>query len=271
MHMRTGQRRREILRHLFLTGYVEVKEFALTLGVDSSTIRRDFEALARAGHLQRTHGGARVLPGAVDVPYVVKEHRRMAAKDAIAGMACELVRDGDSVLLDSGSTTHQLAVALRVRRDLTIITNDLLIGQLVADYPQVRLLVTGGELLSSTYTICGDRAVGLIEDLRVDWTFLGADAIDLEAGITNTNTLEIPLKRAMVAAARSTVVLADSTKFGWHALVRVVELHEIDLIITDDEISAADASKYGDVLRQAHVTANPTELATLATVGNERL
>lgn len=253
--MRTGQRRREILRQLFLTGYVEVREFAATLGVDSSTIRRDLDALARSGHLQRTHGGARALPGAVDVPYAVKQHERLAAKDAIAAAACELVHDGDSVLLDSGSTTHQLAVALRTRRDLTIVTNDLLIGRLVADYPGIRLMVTGGELLSSTYTLFGDRAVAFIEDLRVDWTFLGADAIDVRAGITNTNTLEIPLKRAMIAVGKSTVVLADSTKFGRHALVRVAELGEVDRVLTDDELAPDDAERYGGVVHRAPLSA----------------
>src|SRR5665647_2287661 len=122
--MRTGQRRLEILRQLFLTGYVEAKELALTLDVDSSTIRRDLEALARGGRLQRTHGGACVNAGAVDVPYAMKQQERMFAKDAIASAACEVVRDGDSVLLDSGSTTYQLAIALRTRNDLTIVTND---------------------------------------------------------------------------------------------------------------------------------------------------
>ncbi len=249
--MRTGQRRREILRQLFLTGYVEVKEFAASLGVDSSTIRRDLDALARSGHLKRTHGGARPLPGAVDVPYAVKQHERMAAKDAIAAVASELVGDGDSVLLDSGSTTHQLALALRSRRDLTVITNDVLIARLMADHPGIRLMVIGGELLSSTYTLFGDRAVGFVEDLRVDWAFLGADAIDLTAGITNTNTLEIPLKRAMIAAGRTTVVLADSTKFGKHALVRVAGVHEVDRILTDDELAAEEADRFGELLLRA--------------------
>jgi DeoR family transcriptional regulator, aga operon transcriptional repressor len=249
--MRTGQRRREILRQLFLTGYVEAKALALSLDADPSTIRRDLEALARDGHLQRTHGGARARAGAVDVPYVEKQHARTAAKDAIAALAATLVRDGDSVLLDSGSTTHQLAVALGAHRDLTIATNDLQIGRLVADYPDVRLLLTGGELLSSTYTLVGARALGLIEDLRVDWAFLGADAIDLHAGITNTNTLEIALKRAMIAAARSAVVLADSTKFGRRALVRVAALDEVDLVLTDDELAPAVAAEYGERIRLA--------------------
>lgn len=258
--MRTGQRRREILRQLFLTGYLEAKELAVNLGVDASTIRRDLDSLARDGHLQRTHGGARPLPGAVDVPYAVKEHERREAKGAIAALACQLVGDGDSIMLDSGSTTHELALALRSRRDLTVITNDLRIGLLVSDYPGIRLLVTGGDLLSSTYTLFGERAVAFIENLRVDWTFLGADAIDARDGITNTNTIEVPVKRAMITAARTTVVLADTSKFGRHALVRVAGIEEVDEIITDGELPDEEAAKYGERLRRASIPAEPVAL-----------
>ena len=260
--MRTGQRRREILRQLYLTGYVEARDLAVTLDVDASTIRRDLGALAHDGHLHRTHGGARAHSGAVDVPYVVKEQEHLEAKQAIAAAACALVHDGDSVLLDSGSTTYQLAGELRARRDLTIVTNDLRIGQAVADYPGVRLLVTGGELLSSTYTLFGDRAVAFIEDLRVDLAFLGADAIDIGSGITNTNTLEIPLKRMMLTVARTNVVLADSSKFGQRALVRVAEIDEVDRIVTDDRLDEREAAAYGDRLERVSLppAVNATDL-----------
>lgn len=261
--MRTGQRQREILRQLYVTGYVGAKELAATLSVDSSTIRRDLDALARAGRLERTHGGARALAGAVDVPYAIKQREHLAAKQAIAAAACALVREGDSVLLDSGSTTYQLAIELRSRRDLTIVTNDLLIGHAVADYPGVRLLVTGGEMLNSTYTLFGDRAVAFVEALRVDWTFLGVDAIEISTGITNTNTLEIPLKRMMLAVARTRVALADSSKFGQRALVRVADVTELDRIITDDGLLDDEAVRYGDRLMCAP-TSLPIPLSGLA-------
>lgn len=264
--MRTGQRKREILRRLYLTGYVEAKELAGSLAVDGSTIRRDLEALAREGHLQRTHGGARARAGAIDIPYAVKRGEHLAAKQAIAAFAAGLIEDGDSVLLDSGSTTYHLALALAARRNLTVVTNDLLIGQAVADYPGVRLLVTGGELLTFTYTLFGERAVAFVEDLRVDWTFLGADAIDAASGITNTNTLEIPLKRAMLAVARTSVVLADSSKFGRHALVRVAGIDEVDRIITDDGLEASFAEPYGERIERASVLA-PAAIAAAGSVG----
>jgi DeoR family transcriptional regulator, aga operon transcriptional repressor len=250
--MRTEQRRREIVRRLYLTRYVEARELAADLGVDASTIRRDLDALSRAGHMQRTHGGARLLSGAVDLPYEIKRREWLAAKQAIGCAAAELVADGQRVALDSGSTTYELAGQLRARQDLTIVTNDLRIAQLVASYPGVRLMVSGGELLRSTYSLVGDRAVDFIRELSVDWAFLGADAIDAGC-ITNTNTIEIPLKRAMLAVARSAALLADSSKFGRRALVRVAEIGEVDRVITDGGLPDELAAGFGRALQRVPV------------------
>jgi DeoR family transcriptional regulator, aga operon transcriptional repressor len=246
--MRTSQRRREILSRLAETGYVEAKDLSRRLQVDASTIRRDLEALAAVGQLERTHGGARLTSGAADIPYAVKERARIGAKMLIGAAAAHLVSDGDSVLLDSGSTTYQLAVALRTCRDLTIVTNDLRIAILVADYPDVRLLVAGGERLPSTFTLAGEAAVAFMSMLRTDWTFLGADAIDVSAGITNTNTVEVPLKRAMIAAGGTTVVLADSSKLGERALAQIADIDDVDRILTDDEVDPDLVPAFGPVL-----------------------
>ena len=254
--MRTDQRRHEIVRQLYLTGYAEARELAETLGVDSSTIRRDLDHLARAGHVQRTHGGARLVAGAVDLPYEMKEREHLDAKAAIGRAGALLVADGERVLLDSGSTTYELARELRGRQDLAIVTNDLRIAQLVTGFPGVQLLVTGGELLRSTYTLFGDRSVEFVRELSVDHAFLGADAIDV-SGITNTNTLEVPLKRAMIDVAGAAIVLADSSKFGERALVRVAEIAEVDLIITDDGLPPDVAAPFGDAVRRVPVAEAP--------------
>lgn len=251
--MRTDQRRREIIHQLYLTGYVGARQLAGSLDVDVSTIRRDLDTLARDGHLERTHGGARTRPGAVDLPYAIKKQEHRPAKRAIAVAAAALVRDGESLIVDSGSTTYELAVELRNRANLTIITNDLLVAQTVTDYPGVRLLVTGGELLPATYTLVGDRAIAFLADLRVDWTFLGADAIDLEAGITNTNTVEVQMKRTILGVARNRIVVVDSSKFGQHALVRVAAVDEVDRIVTDDGLAEEVAAPFGDRLLRAAV------------------
>jgi len=105
----------------------------------------------------------------------------------------------------------------------------------------------------SVFTLVGERTVEFLSDYSVDWTFLGADAIDPVAGITNTNTLEIPVKRAMIAAAARTAVLADSSKFGQRALARVATLAEVDAIVTDAGLDADAAAHYGDHLRRVNL------------------
>lgn len=250
--MPVGARRRAILQQLVVHGYVEAKDLASHLGVDTSTIRRDLDALTKAGQVLRTHGGARpVLDDSGDIPYAVKQTEHRAEKAAIAAAAASRVRDGETIILDSGSTTYEVAATLRDRHGLTVITNDLRIGKFVATTPDTRLLVTGGELLGSVFTLIGDRAVDFLSDYTADWTFLGADAIDPNAGITNTNTLEIPLKRAMIQAAASTIVVVDSSKFGKRVLAKVAGLDEVDVVITDDELPDEATAGYGDKLLRA--------------------
>lgn len=243
----SSTRRRQILDRLTTDGYVEAKELARALDVDASTIRRDLDVLERDGQIQRTHGGARPILGVTaDVPYSAKRNVRLREKSAIARAAADLVEDGCTVILDSGSTTYEVAVALSRRNDLTIITNDLRIAEYIAGLHRFRLLVAGGELLGSVYTLAGDRTVEFLRDYAADWTFLGADAVDPEIGITNTNTLEIPVKRAMIAAARSTVVVVDSSKFGQRALARVAGIDEVHSVVTDPGLDAETAKLFGD-------------------------
>nr|WP_280421837.1 DeoR/GlpR family DNA-binding transcription regulator [Nocardia carnea] len=250
--MLLSARRHEILNRLATDGYVEAKELARQLGVDSSTIRRDLEALERDGQVQRTHGGARSVPGVTaDVPYLQKKGVRLYEKAAIARVVAARIHDGDTVILDSGSTTYEVAVALRHRNELTVITNDLRIAEYVAGLHRFRLLVPGGEVLGSVYTLVGDRAVDFLRDVTVEWAILGADAVDVAGGITNTNTLEIPVKRAMLAAARSTAVVADSSKFGRRALAKVAGLDEVQLLVTDNGLDERMGSSFGGRLIRA--------------------
>ena len=221
-------------------------------GVDTSTIRRDLDVLVRSGQAERTHGGAKAVGGAaLDVPYAVKEFERRQQKVAIAAHATARVREGDSVVLDSGSTTFQVAMALRNIPDLTFITNDLRIA-LLAAVPDVRLFLAGGELLNSVFTLTGPRATEFFSDFSATWAFLGADALDSEAGITNTNTREVPVKRAMIEAASTSIVVADSSKFESRTLARVAALDEVDHLVTDVGLDTAIAAKYGSRLERVY-------------------
>ncbi len=248
--MIAARRRQEIQSLVARSGYAEARQLASRLGVDVSTIRRDLDALARLGLVQRTHGGAlpALDPDELDLPYALRLNARLAEKRAIARHAASLIAEGDSLVLDSGSTAYALAELIARRRDLTVATNDLRIAHRLAEAGSVRLLCTGGQLLESVFSLVGPTALASLASLHVDWVFLGADAVDAEVGVTNRNTLEVALKRAMLEAAARRVLIADSEKFGRRALAQVVPLSAFDHIVTDEGLRAAARPAYGPAL-----------------------
>ena len=253
--MASSDRRRALLQRVRETGYVDAADLADHFGVDGSTIRRDLAQLTRAGLIRRTHGG--VLPAApdtvIDVPYTVREQENLAAKQAIARAAVDLVQDGQTVILDNGSTTFQIAVELRRRKNLIIVTNDLLIGVQTAGHVSNRLHMTGGVMLDTVYTLVGPAAVSAFNGLHADWAFLGAEGVDADVGITNINIVEIPVKHAMMAAAARTVFAADSTKFGRRAFATVCPIADADMILTDDALPLDVRRPFGNKLRCATI------------------
>ena len=251
-----NHRRADILSRLQRQGYVSVKQLAEDHRVDASTIRRDLDRMAALGQVTRSHGGA-TLPGEPDeTPYAIKVGENVAQKRAIARAVAELVPDGSSLLMDSGSTTLEVAQALRTHRDMTVITNDLRVAAEIANQGDVRLIVPGGEALPAVYTLASQRAVDLIQEFTVDYAVLGADAVDAQ-GITNANSNEVAMKRAMLSAARQVVVVADSSKFGRSALVRVTDLAGIDLIVTDDGLDADVATAFPVEVRRVPTGTGP--------------
>ncbi|TQM02155.1 DeoR/GlpR family DNA-binding transcription regulator [Pseudonocardia kunmingensis] len=245
------QRREEILRRVQRHGYVSVSQLAQDYQVDGSTIRRDLATMAELGVIARSHGGA-TLPGEpAEIPYEVKVGKNVAQKRAIARAVAEIVPHGSSLLIDSGSTTLEVAQALRGHREMTVITNDLRVAAEVANQGDVRLIVPGGEVLPAVYTLASERSVDLIREFHVDYAVLAADAVDTQ-GITNTNSNEVSMKRAMVRAADEVLVVADSSKFGHTALVRITGFDDVDLVVTDDGLDADRAAAYPVQIRRVH-------------------
>ena len=191
-----------------------------------------------------------------DLPYAIKEHERVAEKQAIGDFAAGLVHDGDSLVLDSGSTTFAVAQALAERRGLTVATNDLRIAHLLAARGGVSLLVAGGQLLEQVFTLVGPVTVDNLAALHVDWAFLGADAIDHRAGITNRNTVEVPIKQAMLGSAANSVLVADSSKFGRRAMAPVCGVDAFSHVVTDEGLGDAVAGLYGQHLVRVPVPAD---------------
>ncbi|MGR5892725.1 MULTISPECIES: DeoR/GlpR family DNA-binding transcription regulator [Klebsiella/Raoultella group] len=233
--MQANDRREQILAMLIESGYLNANHLSKQFNVDSSTVRRDLIHLEKSGQIIRTHGG--VLPAlatqAQDTPYNIRKGRNHDQKVAIGKYAATLISDGDSVILDNGSTVYELATQLIFKQNITVITNDLNIALLLSQYPNINLNVTGGAVAGNSLTLVGPDATRKFGEIYADWAFMGAEGVHTEIGITNVNTIEIPTKLAILQAARKKVILADSSKIGYRALSHVCSLDEIDMIITN--------------------------------------
>jgi DeoR/GlpR family transcriptional regulator of sugar metabolism len=233
------ERRALILKKLSENRYVQVSDLAEEFEVTTVTIRRDLDEIEAEGLCIRKRGGAiRVNPGVtMEMPYDIKRLEMVAEKERIARTALDLIDDGDTFILDAGSTTYALALLLNTKIQITVVTNDLKIAVKLAENPKINLICTGGVARTSVFSLQGAVAESFIRNIKVDKTFMGADAIHADGTISNVNIEEVSIKQAMIKAADQTILLADSSKFMNSGFFKVCDLSDIDLIITDDGIS----------------------------------
>ena len=222
------QRRQEIL-HAVRGGTAHVGELAVAFGVSEMTVRRDLRALEREGKLTRVHGGA-VVSAEPSFAEVVVE--RLDAKDRIGAAAAALVEDGQTIMLDIGTTTLQLARHLR-GREVTVITSNLAAYEELLPESSVELVLLGGIVRRNYRSLVGVLAEDALRQLRADVAFLGASGVEEDLAVVDTTMVEVPIKRAMMAAAARTVLLADSAKFGMRGVVKVCGPDELDTLVTD--------------------------------------
>lgn len=232
------ERRAILLNKLREDGYIQVTDLAEEFNLSSATIRRDLILLEQEGICIRKRGGAvRSAHGVtLELPYDIKQRRNTAEKNRIAKEAIKLVENGDTILLDAGSTTYQLACLLHNKERLTVVTHDLKIAVKLATNPNINLICSGGIARANVYTLQGTQVVDFIRTLRVDKSFIGADAIHPDGTISNVNIEEVPIKQAMIRAANQVILLTDSSKFGITGFAKVCDVSELDYIITDKGI-----------------------------------
>jgi len=234
----TGQRRAIILKALTEHGSVQVNELVKQLGVSAVTIRNDLSTLEAQGLAIRNHGGAmpaRTPPTEHTVPQ--KDAINHDQKERIGVLAASLVKPGDNVIIDSGTTTISLARQLRDAQNVTVMTNGLNIAWELADAPGVDLILTGGLLRKQSLSIQGLQAEACLQSYSFDKLFLGVDGFDLKFGVTTHHEAEASLNHKMVERARKIIVLADASKFGCVSLHRIVQLNRVHTVITDAGIS----------------------------------
>lgn len=228
------ERKRKISQFIKENKKATVAELSRLFGVSESTIRRDLEELDEQGIIQRAHGGAIIAERAAPEPPIIQ---RMAEneeeKRRIGRAAAELVRDGETVFLGSGTTTLEVARNLVDRDDLTVITNALNIANLFAGKPNITVIVVGGLLRHSELSMIGYITEQVLKELHADKVIMGIRAISVQDGLTNDYLPETMTDRAIINFSSEVILVADHTKFGKVSTVLVAPVTSVDKIVTD--------------------------------------
>jgi DeoR/GlpR family transcriptional regulator of sugar metabolism len=232
------QREQRILALLQGKQNCTVEELAHACGVSDMTIRRDLQRLAEIGQVIRTHGGAAPVEQVrFEFQFLQRSKVRRQQKDAIGARAARLVEDGQSVMLDSGTTTLAMSHHLRLRRRLVVITTSLPIASVVQAAPGVETLLLGGFVRRDSPDLAGSLAEANLERLRADLAFVGADGIDLDGNVYNASLDVARMLERMVQSAGGTYVVADSSKIGRTAMARFGNAAAWRGLITDGEVT----------------------------------
>jgi len=245
--MLSEERRREILELLRTDGRVLVRDLARRFHTSLITIRKDLESLHHQGLLERTHGGALpIRTGALqDQSLQEKERLHKQEKLRIAAAAVRMIRPGQVVILDSGTTTTAIARGCRQIRGLTIITNATNIAAEL-EGSSAEVILTGGTLRKNSFSLVGPLAEESLRKLSADMLFLAVDGFDVSYGLTTPNQLEARVNRAMSEAARRTIIVCDSSKFGRRSLSLIMPVSSVHEAITDRGISRHDLKSLRD-------------------------
>jgi DeoR/GlpR family transcriptional regulator of sugar metabolism len=236
--MQAEERHQSILGVLNARGKLTIADLSTRFSVSEMTIRRDLAQLEADGLLRRTHGGAvRIQSGSFEPPFALRARLNLPAKRAIAAAAAAEIVDGQTIILDAGSTGTAVAEAL-VGRHLIVCTLNLQAAAILASSPETTVMVPGGQVRNGEQSFIGPAAERTLLDYRFDTYVMTASAVDVSAGVTEWNVDDAAVKRAALTVSARCIVACDSSKFGQTAFARVAGLDQIDLIISDKELSA---------------------------------
>jgi len=242
------------------SGAISLRDLARLVRSSEVTVRRDLRALEAEGLLDRRHGGA-VLPGALSHEPGYSEKAQLAAEEkaAIAELAATLVQNGDAVVVGAGSTTLAFARKLTGFAELTVVTNSLLVAQVLARARGVEVVVTGGSLRGSIHALVGSMAEHALSTVHSTRVFLSGNGLTTGRGLSTPNVIVASVDRALAAAGREVVVLADHTKLGVDAMMQTVPPEQITHLVTDDGAPVGELDQLRALGIQVHVAAtHPT-------------
>lgn len=238
-------RRKKILEWLQEEGSARVRDLSAAFEVSEATIRQDLEKLESEGHISREHGGAYLKTVPHQVETMSLQHvENMDKKQRIGAAAAALVSDGETIILDAGSTTTAIANQLLPRQDMTVITNALNIALILGGHPGFTVHMPGGQFKAPTLSLSGDASVEFFHNIMVGKLFLATAGVSLESGLTYPSFADLQLKQAMIRAASHVYLVADSTKINRTSFTRLGTLDVIHSFITDVDIRDEDVREF---------------------------
>ena len=238
------ERKLKIVAYLQEHVRVSVQELCKMFQVSESTVRRDLQELEDVNLLKRTHGGAVCLENVNFEPsFIDKGDHFRKEKESIARKAAEFIQDGDTIVIDSGTTTFYLAKEIKRFSNLQVVTNSIILGQELQGTKGIEVVITGGTVRQNTLAMVGPIAEQSLSMLRVDKAFIATNGLDMKEGLTTPNVLEAATKAKMISIAKQVILLADHTKIGKVSFAKFADLSKVDICIVDDQVSADVVAK----------------------------
>ena len=228
-----NERQEYALEQLKQVGLVQVDALASRFAVTTQTIRRDLGDLCERGLAARIHGGARRLVTTSTLDYEARRKLGVGAKGEIARRASELIPDGSTVAINIGTTTEQVADALKYHKDLTVVTNNINVVHILRSARVKALIIVGGEIRPSDGAIIGFDAVEAFGNYKVDYAVIGASSLDRDGSVLDFDRREVAVSRAILANARTSILVCDQSKFGVAAPHRICKVGDLDFVVTD--------------------------------------
>ena len=242
--LKIDARRQKILQILNRDGQVRVAELSKLLDATPVTIRNDLDALEKDGFLERIQGGAvQSVGNAYQIDFLQRRQQNGAVKKRLAAAVTEMIRDGDTILLNSGTTTYYVAVELKKRKNLNIVTNSISAAAELGDHPTFRVILLGGDINAQYSFTHGSDAQAQLRNYRADYCILSVDGISSETGVTTYHAEEAVMDRLMIERAACTIVAAESRKLGREGFSHVCEASEIDWLVTDAALEQTAAEE----------------------------
>lgn len=253
--MQLSKRQQEVLDLVRAQGFVTVEALAEHFDVTPQTIRRDFNALCDSGLLRRHHGGAGLPSSAENLAYTTRQVLQREEKERIAALAARQIPDYASLFINLGTTNEAFARALRSHRGLRVITNNLNVATELCDYPGFEVIVAGGQVRARDRGVTGEATIDLIRQFRVDFGVIGVSGIEPDGTLLDFDYHEVRVSEAIIGNSRQVFLLADHTKFGRNAMVRLGHIAQVHALFTDAPVPEALRRVLAEAGTQVHIAA----------------